>query len=157
MRTIINQVFQTLNNVHQCWQLLTMFCSIPKYKLFQSLYTSQNVTKQEPIVPSENLSKFKHLLNTSSVNENLVPLKAFKPCPDYSWVNVALCFRCQKLEQMQLKLKYLKYIFSNHLFKKSSDVATPVQLKPRECPTLFVAAYVGFVVSRDQKGGFIYP
>ena len=58
---------------------------------------------------------------------------------------------------MQLKLNYLKYIFSNHLFKKSSDVATPVQPKPRECPTLVAAAFVGLGASRGQKGGLIYP
>ena len=58
---------------------------------------------------------------------------------------------------MQLKLNYIKYIFPNHLFKKSSDVATPVLPKARECPTLIAAAYVGLGASRDQKGGFIYP
>ena len=44
---------------------------------------------------------------------------------------------------MQLKLNYIKYIFPNHLFKKSSDVATPVLPKAKECPTLIAAAYVG--------------
>ena len=58
---------------------------------------------------------------------------------------------------MQLKLNYIKYIFSNHFFKKSSDVATSVLPKAKECPTLIAAAYVGLGASRDQKGGFIYP
>ena len=58
---------------------------------------------------------------------------------------------------MQLKLNYIKYIFSNHLFMKSSDVATSVLPKAKECPTLIAAAYVGLGASRDQKGGFIYP
>ena len=58
---------------------------------------------------------------------------------------------------MQLKLNYIKYIFSNHLFKKSSDVATSVLPKAKECPTLIAAAYVGLGAFGDQKGGFIYP
>ena len=58
---------------------------------------------------------------------------------------------------MQLKLNYITYIFSNYLFKKSSDVATSVLPKAKECPTLITAAYVGVGTSRDQKGGFIYP
>ena len=58
---------------------------------------------------------------------------------------------------MQLKLNYIKYIFSNHLYKKSSDVATSVLPKAKKCPILIVAAYVGLGASRDQKGGFIYP
>ena len=58
---------------------------------------------------------------------------------------------------MQIKLNYIKYIFSNHLFKKSSDVASPVLPKAKECPTLTAAAYVGLGPSRDLKGGFIYP
>ena len=58
---------------------------------------------------------------------------------------------------MQLKLNYIKYIFSNHLFKKSSDVANPVLPKTREYPTLIAAAYVGLGASRDQKEGFINP
>ena len=29
--------------------------------------------------------------------------------------------------------------------------------KPKNVPTLIVAAYVGLGASRDQKGGFIYP
>ena len=58
---------------------------------------------------------------------------------------------------MQLNLNFLKYIFSNHLFKKSSDVASSVLPKTQECPTLIAAAYVGLGPSRDQKGGFIYP
>ena len=58
---------------------------------------------------------------------------------------------------MQLNLNYIKYIFPNHFFKKSSDVATSVLPKAKECPTLIVAAYVGLGVSRDQKGGFFMP
>ena len=58
---------------------------------------------------------------------------------------------------MQLNLNFLKYIFSNHLFKKSSDVASSVLPKAQECSTLTAAAYVGLGASRDQKGGFIYP
>ena len=58
---------------------------------------------------------------------------------------------------MQLNLNFIKYIFSNHLFKKSSDVATSVLPKGQECLTLTAAAYVGLGASRDQKGGFIYP
>ena len=58
---------------------------------------------------------------------------------------------------MQLNLNFLKYIFSNHLFKKSSDVVSSVLPKAQECPTLIAAAYVGLGASRDQKGGFIYP
>ena len=58
---------------------------------------------------------------------------------------------------MQLNLNFIKYIFSNHLFKKSSDVASSVPPKAQESPTLTVAAYVGLGASRDQKGGFIYP
>ena len=58
---------------------------------------------------------------------------------------------------MQLFLNFLKYKFSNHLFKKSSDVASSVLPKAQECPTLTAAAYVGLGPSRDQKGGFIYP
>ena len=57
---------------------------------------------------------------------------------------------------MQLILNFLKYNFSNHLFKKSSDVASSVLPKAQECPTLTAAAYVGLGASRDQKGGFIY-
>ena len=57
---------------------------------------------------------------------------------------------------MQLYMNYIKYIFSNHLFKKSSDVATSVLPKAKECPALIAAAYVGLGASRDQKGGFIY-
>ena len=53
---------------------------------------------------------------------------------------------------MQLNLNYIKYIFSKHLFKKSS-----VLPKSKECPTLIAAAYVGLGASRDHKGGFIYP
>ena len=58
---------------------------------------------------------------------------------------------------MQLKLNYIKYIFSNHLFKKSSDMATPVLPKAKECPTLIAAAYVGLGASRDQKKGLYTP
>ena len=58
---------------------------------------------------------------------------------------------------MQLNMNFLKYIFSNHFFKKSSDVASSVLPKAQEYPTLTVAAYVGLGASRDQKGGFIYP
>ena len=58
---------------------------------------------------------------------------------------------------MQLNLNFLKYIFSNHLFMKLSDVASSVLPKTQECPILIVAAYVGLGASRDQKGGFIYP
>ena len=36
-------------------------------------------------------------------------------------------------------------------------MASSVLPKAQECPTLTVAAYVGFGASRDQKGGFIYP
>ena len=36
-------------------------------------------------------------------------------------------------------------------------MGSPVLPKTQECPTLTVAAYVGFGPSRDQKGGFIYP
>ena len=36
-------------------------------------------------------------------------------------------------------------------------MAFPVLPKPKECPILTVAAYVGLGPSRDQKGGFIYP
>ena len=36
-------------------------------------------------------------------------------------------------------------------------MVSPVLPKPKECPTLIVAAYVGLGPSRDQKGGFIYP
>ena len=137
--------------------------SVKNVLLFQNINcsispcTPQNVTNKKPIVLSKFLSKFKYQLDTSLVNENLVPQKASKPCPDYSWVNIALYFKRQKLEQMQLNLNYIKYIFSNHLFKKSNDVATPVQPKPKECPTLIAAAYVGLGASRDQKGGVIYP
>ena len=35
-------------------------------------------------------------------------------------------------------------------------MASPVLPKPKECPTLIVAAYVGLGPSRDLKGGFIY-
>ena len=52
---------------------------------------------------------------------------------------------------------YKIYIFSNHLFKKSSNVATPVLPKARECPTLIAAAYVGLGASRDQKEGLYTP
>ena len=58
---------------------------------------------------------------------------------------------------MQLKLNYIKYIFSNHLFKKSSDVASPVLPKAKEYPTLIAAAYVGLGASRDQKEGLYIP
>ena len=58
---------------------------------------------------------------------------------------------------MQLKLNYIKYIFSNHLFKKSSDVASPVLPKAKECPTLIAAAYEGLGASRDQKEGLYTP
>ena len=36
-------------------------------------------------------------------------------------------------------------------------MASPVLPKPKECPTLIAAAYVGLGPSRDLKGGFIYP
>ena len=36
-------------------------------------------------------------------------------------------------------------------------MAFPVLPKPKECPTLTAATYVGLGPSRDQKGGFIYP
>ena len=36
-------------------------------------------------------------------------------------------------------------------------MASPVLPKPKKCPTLIAAAYVGLGPSRDQKGGFIYP
>ena len=58
---------------------------------------------------------------------------------------------------MQLNLNFIKYIFSNHFFKKSSDVASSVLPITQECPTLTAAAYVGLGASRDHKGGFIYP
>ena len=58
---------------------------------------------------------------------------------------------------MHLFLNFLKYRFSNHLFKKSSDVASCVLPKAQEYPTLTAATYVGLGPSRDQKGGFIYP
>ena len=54
---------------------------------------------------------------------------------------------------MQLIQNFLKYNFSNHLFKKSSDVASSVLTKAQECLTLTVAAYVGSGPSRDQKKG----
>ena len=54
---------------------------------------------------------------------------------------------------MQPNLNFLKYIFSNHLFKKSSDVASSVLPKTQECPTLRAAAHVGLGPSRDQKEG----
>ena len=101
-----------------------------------------------------------------SSNTNWIPVQLMKtwyhkghlnPIQVFSWVNVALYFRCQKLEQMQLFLNFLKYKFSNHLFKKSSDVVSSVFPKTQECWTLTVAAYVGLGPSRDQKGGFIYP
>ena len=57
---------------------------------------------------------------------------------------------------MQLILNFLKYNFSNYLFKKSSDVASSVLPKAQECPTLTVTAYLGLGSSKDQKGGFIY-
>ena len=34
------------------------------------------------------------------------------------------------------KTEFIKYIFSNHLFKKSSDVASSVLPKAQVCPTL---------------------
>ena len=58
---------------------------------------------------------------------------------------------------MQLILNFIKYIFSNHLFKKSSDVASSVLPKTQDCPTLIATSYVRLGASRDQKGGFIYP
>ena len=58
---------------------------------------------------------------------------------------------------MQLKLNYIKYIFSNHLFKKSSDVASPVLPKAKECPTLIAAAYVGLGASSHQKRRVYIP
>ena len=58
---------------------------------------------------------------------------------------------------MQLNLNFQKYFFSNHFFKKSSDVASSVLQKAQACSTLIVAAYVGMGPSRDQKGVFIYP
>ena len=36
-------------------------------------------------------------------------------------------------------------------------MVSPVLPKTQECPTLTVVAYVGLGLSRDQKGGFIYP
>ena len=36
-------------------------------------------------------------------------------------------------------------------------MAFPVLPKPKECPTLTAAAYVGLGPPRDQNGGFIYP
>ena len=58
---------------------------------------------------------------------------------------------------MQLKLNYIKYIFSNHLFKKSSDVASPVLPKAKECPTLIAAAYVGLGAPGTKKEGLYTP
>ena len=57
---------------------------------------------------------------------------------------------------MQLNSVFSQIYFSNHLFKKSSDVASSVLPKAQVCPTLTAAAYVGLGASRDQKGGFIY-
>ena len=34
-------------------------------------------------------------------------------------------------------------------------MVSPILPKPKECPTLTVAAYVGLGPSRDKKGGFI--
>ena len=42
------------------------------------------------------------------------------------------------------------------MFKKSSDVATSVLPKDKECPTLIAATYVGLGASRDQKKEGLY-
>ena len=143
MRTIISQKNQTFNNVTICCQLLTM--------LFHSWIQSQ-VSRLVHYRTSQNKSQLFSVNSFLSSNTNWIPFQLMKtwyhkrhlnPVRVYPEYIVALYFRCQSLEQMQLNSVSSKIYFSNHFFQENQVMWLPLSFqKSTVCPALTAAADV---------------
>ena len=150
---------QSVNpNLPQCYQLLqTINDIVPflnNYKVkFPSIYIAEHHKIQE--LGFSKPFQVQSQLNFSSVKEFLVQQEAFKLSQAILEFIPALSQMPKALNNCSSKLHFLKYIFYNLCWSKTSDVDSPVLPKAQVCPSLpAVAAYVGTEVPRSWKTPF---